>query len=314
MISRRNIRIKVMQSLYSLEAFSTTEFPDKDSLKKKGLQLLTEKFNNASELFNISMLYLAKIAQYAETDARLRSSKYLPSNEDLNVNTKIAGNTYLWQLLENDTFKNRVIEDKLENHIEDDRVKKIYQSLVNNEAYKEYLEVEGREVAAEKKIIMHIWKNEMVRNEDFTDYMTDTFDGWEDDKDMVMMLVENFFKNPKHINFLQFISSEKNEYARSLLSTTIEKEEVLMELIEPKLKNWDADRVASIDLILLKMGISEFLYFPTIPTKVTINEYIEVAKNYSTLQSGQFINGVLDNLLKELSEANKIRKIERQKS
>lgn len=303
-----------MQALYALEAYAQTDFPDKDSLRKRGLQVLTEKFNKASELFNISMLYLAQIMQYAETDARRRSSKYLPSEADMNVNTKTAGNTYLWQLLENDTFKERVNEDKLEGKIEPERVKKIYQSLAGKEAYINYLETEGREPASEKKIMLYIWKHEMLQNEDFEEYMTDTFDGWEDDKDMTIMLVENFFKNPKQINFLQFISAEKNEYARSLLTTVIEKEEVLMELIEPKLKNWDAERVASIDLILLKMGIVEFLFFPTIPTKVTINEYIEVAKQYSTLQSGQFVNGVLDNILKELMLANKIRKIERSKN
>ncbi len=303
-----------MQALYALEAYSQTDFPDKDGLRKKGLQLLTEKFNKASELFNISMLYLAQITQYAETDSRLRSSKYLPSEADMNVNTKIAGNTYLWQLLENDTFKERIAEDKLEGKIEPERVKKMYQSLADQEAYKTYLETEGREPANEKKIMQFIWKHEMLQNEDFQEYMTDTFDGWEDDKDMTIMLVENFFKNPKQINFLQFISAEKNEYARSLLTTVIEKEAVLMELIEPKLKNWDAERVAAIDLILLKMGITEFLFFPTIPTKVTINEYIEVAKQYSTLQSGQFVNGVLDNTLKELTQANKIRKIERSKN
>lgn len=303
-----------MQGLYALEAYAQTDFPDKDSLRKRGLQVLTEKFNKASELFNISMLYLAQISQYAETDARLRSSKYLPSEADMNVDTKLAGNTYLWQLLENDTFKERVSEDKLEGKIEPERVKKMYQSLANQDAYKLYLETEGREPASEKKIMQYIWKQEMLQNEDFQEYMTDTFDGWEDDKDMTIMLVENFFKNPKQINFLQFISAEKNEYARSLLTSVIEKEEVLMELIEPKLKNWDAERVASIDLILLKMGITEFLFFPTIPTKVTINEYIEVAKQYSTLQSGQFVNGVLDNTLKELTLANKIRKIERSKN
>lgn len=314
MISRRNIRIKVMQALYALEAYAQTDFPDKDSLRKKGLQVLTEKFNKASELFNISMLYLAQIMQYAETDARQRSSKYLPSEADKNVNTKISGNTYLWQLLENDTFKERIAEDKLEGKMEPDRVKKMHQSLSAQEVYQTYLETESRESASEKKIMQYIWKHEMLQNEDFQEYMTDTFDGWEDDKDMTIMLVENFFKNPKQINFLQFISAEKNEYARSLLTSVIEKDEILMELIEPKLKNWDAERVASIDLILLKMGITEFLFFPTIPTKVTINEYIEVAKQYSTLQSGQFVNGVLDNTLKELMQENKIRKIERSKN
>ena len=84
-----------------------------------------------------------------------------------------------------------------------------------------------------------------------------------------------------------------------------------MELIEPRLTNWDKERVALIDLLLLKMGVCEFLYFPTIPTKVTINEYIDVAKQYSTPQSGQFVNGVLDNILKGLVSENKIRKIDR---
>ncbi|WP_158605913.1 transcription antitermination factor NusB [Taibaiella sp. KBW10] len=303
-----------MQALYALDTLGALEFKDNDAQRKKGLQVLTQKFMNAAELFNISVLYLARIAQFAETDARLRSSKYLPSAADMNVNTKISGNIYLWHLLENDTFNVRVSEDKLDDKIETDRVKKMYQHLCTEDTYLSYIEKEERTAAEDKAMLYFIWKNEMIKNEDFLEYMTDTFDGWEDDKDMVMMLMENFFKNPKTINFLQFISLEKNEYARSLLTSVLEKETVLMEYIEPKLKNWDADRVASIDLILLKMGISEFLFFPTIPTKVTINEYIEIAKNYSTPQSGQFINGVLDNLLKELTQENKIRKIERSKN
>lgn len=303
-----------MQALYALESFGAFDFKDAEAQRKKGLQLLTEKFMNAAELFNISVLYMARIAQFAETDARLRSSKYLPSEADLNVNTKISGNIYLWYLLENDTFKERINEDKLDTKVEDDRVKKMYQHLCTEETYLSYIQNEERTAAEDKAMMYFIWKNEMIKNDDFMEYINDTFDGWEDDKDMVMMLMENFFKNPKGINFLQFISPEKNEYARNLLTTVLEKETVLMEFIEPKLKNWDADRVASIDLILLKMGISEFLFFPTIPTKVTINEYIEIAKNYSTPQSGQFINGVLDNLLKELTQANKIRKIERTKN
>jgi len=300
-----------MQALYSLDALTLNELPNEETLRKKGLQLLAEKFKNAAELFHISLLYLAEVAQYAETDARLRSSKYLPSAEDLNVNTKIAGNTYLWQLLENETFKTRIEDDKLAGKIDADWVKKLYQSLCTRPVYQEYISTDSRTPESEKKIMVAIWKQEMLQNENFQEYMTDTFDGWEDDKGLTMMLVENFFKNPTHINFLQFISAEKNEYARSLLTSVLGKENYLMQLIEPKLKNWDADRVAAIDMILLRMGLAEFLYFPTIPTKVTINEYIEIAKLYSTPQSGQFINGVLDNLLKNLQQENKIRKIER---
>jgi len=98
------------------------------------------------------------------------------------------------------------------------------------------------------------------------------------------------------------------EFAKSLLTTVLDKTEHSLELIKPKLKNWDADRIAALDLIILQMGVCEFLYFETIPTKVTINEYIDIAKAYSTPQSGQFVNGLLDNIHKELSAENKIDK------
>ena len=123
--------------------------------------------------------------------------------------------------------------------------------------------------------------------------------------------MDNFFKSNSKVNFLKLITAEKNEYARDLLNTTIEKEQFCTELIQPKLINWDAERVALIDMLLLRMGVSELLYFPTIPTKVTINEYIELAKLYSTPQSGQFVNGVLDNILKDLTRDNKIHKEQR---
>ena len=125
------------------------------------------------------------------------------------------------------------------------------------------------------------------------------------------MLMENFFKSNSKINYLSLISTEKKEYAHSLMHTVMDKKDFCMELIQPKLINWDAERVALIDLLLLRMGVCELLYFPTIPTKVTINEYIEVAKLYSTPQSGQFVNGVLDNILKDLEREDKIRKQER---
>jgi N utilization substance protein B len=104
------------------------------------------------------------------------------------------------------------------------------------------------------------------------------------------------------------LSDEKWNFALDLVRTVIEKNELTMELIKPKLNNWDADRIASLDLIMLQMGICEFLFFETIPTKVTINEYIDLAKAYSTPQSGQFVNGLLDNIHKELMTAEKIYK------
>lgn len=321
MISRRNIRVKVMQALYALDAYAPgpSEGPGSvpamstEENEKAGIRLLSEKIQRSSDLFALMLLYVSKVAQYSETSARQRASKYLPTSEDLAVNTKIAGNTFLWDLLGNGTFQEKVKEDKLERFIDEEWVKKLYQSLIESEEYKAYTAEQSRTPAAEKHIMQRIWKAGMMENEDFQEYIGDEWAGWEDDKEMVVMLMENYFRSHRNVNFLQFISAEKREYANSLLKTSLQKEEHLMELIRPRLKNWDAERVALIDMILLKMGVAELLYFPTIPTKVTINEYIEIAKSYSTPQSGQFVNGVLDNLLKELTNTNKIRKIDRTK-
>jgi N utilization substance protein B len=109
------------------------------------------------------------------------------------------------------------------------------------------------------------------------------------------------------------VSEDKEEFARSLLQSVLDKSEFLQSLIVPKLKNWDPERIAHLDMIMMKMGVAEFLYFETIPPKVTINEYIDLAKEYSTAQSGQFVNGILDNIHKELVEQGKMQKVEYKK-
>ena len=308
MISRRNIRVKVMQTLYTLE---TTESGSQEVNKKLGSTILNEKLNRSLDLFVISILYTLRIAQYAETDAHQKASKYLPTKEDLSVSTKIAGNEFLWEILSNQTFSEKLKADKLEQYLDQEWVRKIYLQLVKSEAYEEYISSQERRPKSEKAIMRHIWEQQILKNENLMEYFSEELPGWEDDHEMTMMLMENFFKSSSKVNFLNLISTEKKEYAHALLHTAMEKKDYCMELVQPKLINWDADRVALIDLILLRMGVCELLYFPTIPTKVTINEYIEVAKQYSTPQSGQFVNGVLDNILKDLEKEQKIKKQDR---
>ena len=139
-------------------------------------------------------------------------------------------------------------------------------------------------------------------------YIQTKITNWDDDAEMMQALVLNHFNKPAQQNFNDILSKEKWDFARTLLTTVLEKAPHTIELIKPKLKNWDADRIAALDLIILRMGVCEFLYFDTIPTKVTINEYIDLAKDYSTPQSGQFINGILDNIHKELTAEGKIHK------
>lgn len=310
MIGRRNIRVKVMQTLYTL---ATTSVTDVEELKNQGSDLLNEKLSRFLDLFVISILYTLKVAQYAERDAGDRAAKYLPTAEDLNASTKIAGNEFLWKILNNETFTEKIKEKNISRHVDSELIRKVFKKFSNTPEYKEYIADNSRNYKSELAIIKYIWDEMFYADENVMDQFADDLPEWEDDMDMLKMLMDNFFKNSSKINFLKLVSAEKNEYAHSLLHTTVEKEQYCTELIQPKLINWDSERVALIDMLLLRMGVAELLYFPTIPTKVTINEYIEIAKLYSTPQSGQFVNGVLDNILKDLTKENKIHKEQRNK-
>jgi N utilization substance protein B len=308
MISRRNIRVKVMQTLYTLHAAQ----PDNNDIATTlGLKILNEKLALSLELFTTTIAYVASIAQYAEIDARFRSSKYVPTEADKNVNTKIAGNEFIWKTLSNETYQQKLTSSNILQGVDQDWVKKLYQQLCTSDLYQAYIAVEGRDAKSEKAIIRYIWTELIINNEDFQTYLQDEISGWEDDKEMIYILMDNFFKNSASINFMALLTGEKLEYAKNLLVTAIEKADYCMELIEPKLINWESDRVAQIDLILLRLGLCELLYFETIPTKVTINEYIEIAKQYSTPQSGHFVNAVLDKILKDLEKDKKISKQDR---
>ncbi len=307
MISRRNIRVKVMQTLYTLASLSDGAQGNKEAAAR----ILNDKLDHVLDIFTVAVLYTLRIAQYAETDAQKRTDRYLKVVEDLNIDTSIAVNIFVTKMLANDSFNQKIKKDKLERFIDADWVKKIYHLLEKSEEYATYIAAKAHTPAEDKDIIRYIWEKQVLGNEGMLDHFMDELPGWEDDSELIIMLMQNFFNGNSKINFLNLLSGEKKEYAHDLLTAVIEKEAYCMELIEPKLKNWDKDRVALIDLLLLRMGVCELSYFPTIPTKVTINEYIDIAKQYSTPQSGQFVNGVLDNILKDLVKADKINKTDR---
>jgi transcription antitermination protein NusB len=302
MISRRNIRVKVMQTLYTLDSF--TEVKAGEPVK-----LLRKQFEQSRQLFAYLTYFLTEVARYAEKDALKKSAKYLPSQDDLNINTKVAGNELLWKIVEEASYKQAILDIKPQHLIDEALLKKTYETLVETEEYKEYIVAQNRDKKTEKDILAFIFTNLMLPNEHFINHVEEHFINWDDDGEMMNLLMLNFLQKPQQFNFNEMVSKEKLDFAISLLETTIAKKEVTMELLKPKLKNWDADRIASLDLIIIQLGIVEFLFFETIPTKVTINEYIDLAKEYSTPQSGQFINGILDNIHKELSTEGKIEKI-----
>ncbi len=303
MISRRNIRAKVMQLLYMIEAADNTIAFQKpvDELKKQ--------LDKSRELFVYLLYFLTEVARYAETSAQKRASRNLPSEDDLNVNIKIAGNEFLWLILENASYKLAMEKDNPQKRIDKDLVKKIYVELTHTSKYKEYIAQQSREKAKEKEIMKLIFTQLMLPNESFINHLEELYTNWDDDADMMDQLMLNYIQKPGSYDLQEMLSPEKWDFAKSLLTTTLEKKEYCAELIKPKLKNWDAERIAVLDMVLMRMGVCELLYFETIPTKVTINEYIDLAKDYSTPQSGQFVNGILDNIHKEMLESGKIQKI-----
>ena len=302
MISRRNIRIKVMQSLYTLDSMGNDVNP------AEAVRLLRKQIDQSRCLFVYLVYFLSEVARYAEKDALKKASKHLPTQQDLNINTKITGNELLWQIVEEQSYATACSETKPQLLIDEELLKKTYQALALSEEYTDYIGLQNRDKKGEKDILEFIFTNLMLPNDHFISHVEEHFINWDDDADMMNVLMLNFLQKPGSYNFNEFVSKEKWDFAKGLLETTIDKKEVSMELLKPKLKNWDADRIAALDLIIIEMGISEFLFFETIPTRVTINEYIDLAKDYSTPQSGQFINGILDNIHKELTAEGKINK------
>lgn len=270
---------------------------------------LRDQINQTQELFMYLVYFVTEVAGYAEIDARNRAARHLVTHENMNVNTKIAGNELLWQIKESPAYQSMMAEHKPALLEDENAVRKVYIALLQSDIYKNYVAIQGRDKNAEREILQYIFTDLMLPEDTFVSYVEEHFSNWQDDAEMLRQLVLSYLAKPSGFDLLSLMTEEKWKFANDLLTTTLDKREYITELIKPKLKNWDAERIAQIDMILMRMGVCELLYFETIPTKVTINEYIDIAKEYSTEQSGQFINGILDNIHKELMTDNKIHKI-----
>jgi len=291
-----------MQTLYSLEA--------QEQLKTGDAQKILQKhFEQSRQLLIYLIYFLTELARYAETDSLRRSSKHLPTEGDKNVNTKLAGNQLLWKMLEEESYLKAVKKDKPELIDHADMVRKLYLEFRDTDMYKTYISENSRDKKPEKEILEYIFNDFMLANESFESHLEEIFPNWADDAEMMQKLVTGYLNKTSAFNFEEIISPDKAAFARDLLAAVLEKKEVTMDLIRPKLKNWDADRIATLDMIFMQMGVCEFLFFETIPPKVTINEYIDLAKEYSTPLSGQFVNGILDNIHKDLVAENRMHKV-----
>lgn len=297
--SRRQIRIKIFQILYGnghIEDYQTGE-QSKNFLKG---------MNDTERAFTALALFITKVIDYTLIYANRKASKYIRTEAD-NIDIALTQVEFLENLKNNTSFTEAIKEGKLQHIYPDDLVKNTFLKLKGTEEYKAFHENKADSQALEN-LILRTAEYSIDTDERASEFFDEKFINWEDDIEVIQRWLTLLIKQPHKIIFRNTLTQEKKEFAEELIDAYYSKQEYLNKLIAPKLKNWDADRVAVIDLILIRLGLSELLFFPEIPIKVSINEYIDIAKMYSTDQSGQFINGVLDNLKKELEKEGSLRK------
>lgn len=265
---------------------------------------------SAYELYLYNLYFLARIAQFAESDLRRRQSKHLPNDIDKIFTDRLASNPLSQVLIKDDHFQVACRRLQLTARTDNDNVRKLYISFAKTDEYKAYLAAEDIG-ETHRHILLKLYKH-CTTSELFNEIMEDYSANWIDDKSLVVGTVKKTLKAlPSDTSFLEKYrpgDDTVKEFGETMLRYVVEKDKELLGVIEPVLKNWDAERVAVMDMILLKMALTELMIFPTIPTKVTLNEFVEIAKLYSTDKSKDFINGILDRLMKKLHAEGKIKK------
>lgn len=303
MLSRRNIRIKVMQLLFSVNR-------DEKLNVEKLLEQYDDFIKQSFVLYLFNLYILVECARYSIKDTEKRQGKYLPTPEDLLFNAKLFENEGLQSLVKNKPLNVLFKHYEFGQRLDEDLSRKLYLEFAKVEDYKDYVYGQTGNIE-DIKMLLELYKV-CVKNELCSELIEDHFSNWTDDKSLIIGVMKKTIKamplDPDFYEEHKPPDETVKDFGRVMLADTLKRDEELLQLIEPVLKNWEADRVATIDMILLKMACSELVLFPTIPTKVTINEYVEISKMYSTDRSKDFVNGVLDKLLKVMEETGRIRK------
>ena len=262
------------------------------------------------------LLCIREIANFVETDAKIKAGKHLKNDKDKNFSTKLLSNVLVQYLNNDKEFNIELKNASIASLLDDDNIRQLYKKLTESEAYVDYL-TNGTEfnVEADKSIITFLLNNLILEDGNFTTNMEELFTNWMDDAEFVVEAVHEVIQKSKNELKLHLEKGnlkdkfkELTQFGIDLFNETINNKKAHYKLIEPKLKNWETDRLAIIDVILIRMAVSEFLYFPSIPVKVTINEYLDIAKEYSTPKSKDFINGVLDSLMRDMKTNDQLNK------
>jgi len=305
MVSRRLIRIKAYQVLF---AYYKSDSDNIENAKKEVLFSI----NKTYELYHKVLLLLVEIKEKLENKLEKGKVKKLPTLEDLNPNTKFINNKLINQLENTEIFTSYVERHKISWKNDPEFITKLVKNIEDSDYYKKYMNTDN-DFVADKKVILSILEDTLLDCNDFYELLENDSIYWNDEIELVIDMILQTFKKLKEtstkIAILPLYKSETDKkYAVDLVSKTILDHNENTKIIFEYVKNWDSERLAFTDSLLMEMAFIELVHFNEIPVKVTLNEYIEIAKFYSTKQSGQFINGVLDKMIKKLTKENLIKK------
>ena len=311
MLTRRHIRVKVMQSLYALEQTQS------DNIDKEEKFLLFS-IEQMQDLFLINLQLLIEIRKHAADFLKKSKKKHLATLEEKNPNQKFVNNEIL-QLLEKNLELNESMERKKMNcwELDDEYVKIVWKEIVESSLYEMYMATKVSSFKEDKDFIVEIFKEIIAPNDKLYEYVEDKKLTWIDDLPLVNTGIVKMLRKIKeqHDEHMSLPSLYKDiddkKFAKDIFRKTALNGADFAKEIEGKTPNWDKDRIAELDKAIIKMAICEFQKFPSIPVKVTINEYLEIAKEYSTPKSSIFINGILDKISKEYKESGKLNKVGR---
>ncbi len=306
MVNRRHIRVKVMQSIYAMHQNGS------DDLEKEE-KFLFHSIDAIQDLYLIMLSSLIEICKKETIFLHKSSQKHLATAQERKPNEKFVKNAIFQILAENNSLSIALENRKINNWtLNDDYILLLLNDIKQSKLYAKYMSNAINTFEEDKEFIVDLFMDVIVPNEKLYDYLEDNKLTWVDDIPVVNTQIIKQLKALKPIeegNFRVpklFKDNEDRDFVKDLFRKTILNEKELAKEYDDKTPNWDSDRIAEIDTIILKMAICEFLKFPSIPVKVTLNEYLEVAKEYSTPKSSIFINGILDNLVKELQTSNRI--------
>jgi len=305
-LNRRHIRVKVMQSIYALHQKNS------DDIEKEE-KFLLHSIDSIQDLYLIMLSSLIEIRKKEVIFLETSSKKHLATPEERNPNRKFVDNAVFQLLEESNSLSIALEKRKITNWTMDDTyILILLNEIKQSKLYQDYMKSKSTSFEADKEFVAELFSEIIAPNEKLYDYLEDHKLTWIDDIPVVNTQILKELKKIAEGDEFRVTKLYKDQEDQEFVSllfkkTALNEIELAKEYID-KTPNWDAERIAELDTIILKMAICEFLKFPSIPVKVTINEYLEIAKEYSTPKSSIFINGILDNLIKEFQTEDKIKK------